>query len=272
MPFHKGLPFADYLKIDALSHTQIEDSVDSLAMYRYMKDHPEIREQDTDATRTGRLIHCLLLEPDEAPKRFGIYPDGDGRTAKIKEAKAEIEQRGLTPIKAGDYTEAQHAALAARANPEIRDLIDAADGYEVTAVDEPIRFGRLKGRADIDAVSTLGRIVDIKTANEPNPERWMIDAIKRGYHRQLALYCDLWGGLLGIKMNEIKGSCIVIPSEAPYTGRVYIADFPMEVQVMGRQEILALITRIREAEKAGVYPGYPTKVTVAVPGWYRQIE
>lgn len=274
MPLIQGLPFSDYLKIPALSHTSIEDAVDSLANYKYMKDHPEVREGDTDATRLGRLIHCLLLEPEEACKRFGAYPDGDGRTAKIKDAKAAVEQAGLTPVKQGDYTEAQHAADAARANPAIRDLIDAADGYEVTATSKDPVFGALKGRADIDAVSTLGKIIDIKTANDPNPDRWMVDAIKRGYHRQISFYCDLWAACApGEKPGVVPyGSCIVIPTEAPYVGRCYVAEFPMEVQLLGRDENIALIRRIRAAESAGVYPGYPGSVTVAVPAWYKQIR
>lgn len=264
---HTGLTMKEYDALEGVSHSQIEQAVDSLAKLRWYLDHPEERD-DTEETRLGSLVHCLALEPQTFSGRYGVLIDGDGRTKAVKDHREQIEARGVEVVKARDYQRANDMVAAIKSTPEAWDLIAAATACEVCVTVVGDDGVPRKARADADASSTLGILADIKTAEESHPRSWVNGAMRYGYHRGAAHYVDVWKKETGITCAY---KFIVVPKAPPYRGRVWVATLPNAAIEAGRRENTLVCAKIAGAIKSGKWPGYPAEATLDMPGYYAEI-
>lgn len=145
--------------------------------------------KSTASMDLGRLIHCLVLTPDDLNTDFSVSPFDSFRTNDARKWKEDAELAGKTVITIQTLEEATAASKAFLSTPEINHL----NKYETeVAAFASIGATRVKGMIDI-VPKTGTDLWDLKTtATIQSADELVRMIINRGYHWQAALYLDLW--------------------------------------------------------------------------------
>jgi hypothetical protein len=214
---------------------------------------------DTPAFRFGRAVHCLTLEPETWGARYVVW-DGGARRGKAWDAfeEANADREILT---ADEYERARAIAGAVFRHPIAGPMIatGATEGV-ITWTDESTGLA-CKGRFD----HVAGRLVDLKTAADVDPRRWMANAYRYGYHAQLAFYLD---GLRASGIVPADDPAIVcVEAVPPHDVVVYTLD-PIIID-QGRQMYRRLLARVKECTERGEWPGISGAATLPLllPAW-----
>ena len=168
---HEGISFEEYLKIPALSSTEIGWFEESPASYLFKRGN---EPRETPPMKLGSALHCKYLEPDQFLKRYEIEPDFEewGRVkAKAKELKLnpkavgpvsdkprstemykarvlEREEAGFTVLQNDAWHDCRAMDAALRSDPDIDPIYQKASAFEVVVIWE--RDGLLcKARLDM---------------------------------------------------------------------------------------------------------------------------
>ncbi len=196
----KDMPMVDYL-----NHTNyLGGSMLNLLLnrpdkykYRYIDGHSE---QDTRATKVGRITHTLFMEPDLFYQEYHVIPsyytNKDGKICDWRDnknyshVKEDIEKAGnRTRLTTSEIDEAHNYAMALKQNDF------AADALEESVI-EPTMFCTLSSKVQVksrpDMLDTKKDIAyNVKTTKSLKPDDFFKTAISLGYDISAALtaYC-----------------------------------------------------------------------------------
>lgn len=273
--FQDGLAAKDYHEHPALGSSGIADLLDCPASYDFFKRHPNERK-DTDATDLGTFIHAYVLEPKTFAQRFHVTHPGFKRNATVKDKEAvdallAAEAAGAKHVTHAEMEVVKRAAEAVMACPDARTLIENAEAFERTAFWD--RGGvPCKARFDIDAVTATGLIADLKSTADPSPAAFARgdNAVKRAV--QALWYSD---GYLRVSQDAMPRFCwIVVPTEPPYMGRVWVGEPDEAFLRIAEARIERAVAVYRRCVETKEWPGYAASgiVSLAPTGWMVQQE
>lgn len=146
----------------------------------------------------GNLVDTMATEPHKFDSTYMVCPETDKRKKAYLEAKAMAEQRNLKIATLKDVTRAENAISALQANAHGRDVLNGdhqAIFRGVVSLKGPLGEVFVPLKSKTDTVQRLEgnsiRIIDLKTTEDPSPDR--IASVCRGlsYHWQDALYTVL---------------------------------------------------------------------------------
>jgi signal transduction histidine kinase len=198
-----GVPFDDYLAIDALSNSFLCAFERSPANAIWAKHAPSF--DGDSAADLGSLVHTIALEPEEVRNRYAVLPKVNMRTNEGKEKAADFlasaESAGLEVISEDVFIKARRMAKSMMAHPEFERLLKAENGHsEVTVIWIDQETG-LKCKARCDRlVPVLGgaAVLDIKTTDKIDRLKWSV--LDYGYDRQEAHYSE---GLRAVGFDDV---------------------------------------------------------------------
>lgn len=181
---HDGIPFADYLALDAISSSRLKAMGRSPAYCRWQMDNPS---EPTAPMLVGSLVDCMLLEADAVPDRF-VSKDWNDRSHENKARTAALLSAGIAPVPTLDYERAEDIVKAVRAHPFWSDLRDMRT--QVTAYIEANPGS--KCRPDILA-NYQGRpvLVDLKVCRQATQDLYPRSCWSLWHPHQLAWYRDI---------------------------------------------------------------------------------
>jgi exodeoxyribonuclease VIII len=229
------MTFAEYRAIDAVNWSSLKSMKDSPA--HYLAAVKEGRA-DSAALITGRLLDCLIFEPDEFATRYVISPYDDFRT---KEAKAWRDEQVAEVVKADALAESQALADAVRRHPVARRYLDAGRFQVPLLWTDPATGLACKGLADLIGP---GFLIDGKSARTIDKRRYASQAGSLLYHCQLAHYRA--GMRIGLGIDPEFIGHIVYEKGAPYDVAVF--EFAPAVIDSGEVIVRELLNRVAECE------------------------
>ena len=251
----KGIPFARYLQIDAVSWSSLKYLDQSPLHYKHNLDNPI---KATPAMRLGRAAHTLALEPRLFASEFAVY-EGDRRAGQDWQAFAAANaDRDI--LKASETGTARAIAAAVHAHPLLAGYREGAD-YEVTVTWTDAGSGiRCKARPDWLPPKVL---IDLKTSNTINELRFASHAEKLGYFNQLGHYV---AGLEACGHPVEKVLLVAVEAKPPHDIAVFtVAESSI---ASARQEVSELLKRLRACRDSGRWPGrYESEQLLERPEW-----
>jgi exodeoxyribonuclease VIII len=260
----EDLPDPDYRALRRLSKSDCDKINEAPAKYRWLKDHPEDREE-TSALTFGRAIHSAILTPEEFARDFCVAPTFGGKGSKAAKKAWEENKGNATAIKREEYEQIERMREALWKHPMARKLFWDWPGMpELTAlwtsqIDPSLPPVLCKGRMDRVVTTPSGGkiIVDLKTALSADP----LDFPKKSYwqyryHVQAASYLDGYSDASGEKTEAFV--FIAIEKEPPYLVAAYVAD--PEFLNVGRAHYLKNVKTYAECTLSGEWPGYSTEL------------
>lgn len=256
------MPWPQYLDFPALNGSVIVQGRKSL---RHLKWAWDKGDEDTDAMRYGRMVHCLLFEPGEFTTRYRAW-DGVRRGKDYDQFLLEAAAAGAEVVPATGKLSLEAAVAAAPSfldNSKIQSLIRAGQAEQTVLVPEcGLQF---KGR--LDWVSTSDHsLVDLKTANEVTERQFGVAFFRYGYDLKLGLY-RRW-------LQEVTGEAwpvdvIVLENKAPYDSAVL--RIPDAVLDAGVDKAMRIIEAVRVAIETDTWPGVDG-IDLYVPSYMMEEE
>lgn len=217
-----------------LHFTQLKMMAKSPAHYRAYLDEGF---EATAAMNRGTLVHAILLGGD-----YVVYP----KERRGNEWKAFAEENASKLIVTQkEYDVAARAAEAVLEDRVAAPLLKGDHEREWKAA----MYGRpCAGRID---VSGMGFTVDLKTTTDAEPHRFKNQALRMGYHAQLAWYADARRAL-----GELPGDLWIIGVEMKAPFAVTVLRVTERCAEEGRKALRLWIERLHECEQSNEWPGY----------------
>lgn len=173
-----------HLGKQALSSSACKMLLESPKTYYYVTKYGQ--KEDTPALLTGKLIHTMILEPQEFDNRFDISSTKGKTTKAFKELK-ETSQKAV--ITSDEYDAAMRIVDAFNRNEIVKQYLKGAT-FEQPGI------GMLSGlpfRAKADIINVEeGFIADIKTTTDLQSS-FRFSARKYGYDMQAYIYTQIFG-------------------------------------------------------------------------------
>lgn len=263
-----GMPFEDYLSVNALSASGMRLLAKSPWHY---KNTPPMEK--TRPMLRGSLAHCAVLEPDALASRYLIVPQDAPRrptaaqwaakdpSPQSKEAMAwwrDFNARafGREIVPAEDYSLTQQQLAAIKAEPYLSDLFSRGDAEcSVFWVDK--RTG-VYCKARPDFMQSLGsdgvRVAELKTTADESPDGFSRVLTNLGYHRARAHYVDGIQQATGKRVVEYVFA--VVTSTEPVLAVPYWLD--EEDAQQGEDECAELRDRFAQCLVTNHWPAYGT--------------
>ena len=238
-----GIPFADYLKIEAVNWSKLKWMDVSPLHYHHHLHDPD--DHDTPARRLGRATHTLALDPARFEAEYAVF-DGERRAgAEWKSFAAANADRDI--LKANELDEAHAIAHAVQTHPVLAPYREGAR-YEMTATWTDKATGlRCKARPDW---LVPGVLLDLKTTTTLDGRRFGNLAARMGYHCQLAHYK---AGVEACGHPVDRVVLVAVESAAPYDVAVFELDG--DALQAGREKVDELLARLAECQASGQWPG-----------------
>ena len=211
---------------------------------------------DTPAMRKGRLIHKLVLEPQDFAKEFAVAPTCDRRTKVGKDLWHDFEffctNNNITPVTQTEYNEADAVAKAILLNPTSRKVLSSCKAFEQHI--EGSIYG-IDFHGYVDAMSE-GMVVDLKTTQSADPDTFKRTVVNNRYYLQAAIYCELTG--------IDRFLFISAETASPYNVAVY--ELSPEWFEIGKHELENYIERFKRWVDEGCHgASYVSEVTMLTP-------
>lgn len=262
---HYGMPFEDYLAVDAFRASAMRLMARSPW---HLKNRIDV--QQTRPMLCGSLVHCAQLEPDALAQRYAIVPEDAPRrpTAAQWAAKKpgpdsvaamdwwrDYEQRvsGKTIIPAGDFSITQQQLAAILAEPYLADVLSRGNAeVSVFWIDKATGV-YCKARPDyVQPVPGGVRMVELKNTADESPDGFSRALTNLGYHRGRAHYIDGWQQATGQIVLEYVFA--VVSSAPPVLAVPYWLD--EEDAQQGEDECTELRERFAWCTKNNQWPAY----------------
>ena len=261
-PWMGRMPWWDYHQLRAVRSGDLRVAAErSLAHMRWARDN-EDDEQAAAVMTTGRAFHASLLEPETEWKKFARAPDWlTNRTRKAdKEEWARlVEEHGKDfVLRAPDYDAVVGQGRAVMARPTYAGLLREGERELAVVWRDQATGVWCKARLDfITVIMDRITVLDLKGTRDARPDPFSRSINEFGYHYQGAQY------LAGLSAHGIAATdyCLMASEWAPPHGcRLYrMSDHLLALAEMKRDAVLA---RIAEAERTGVWPAYDEDVQV----------
>ena len=263
--FTDEMPERDYHAHPSLSSTQARTLLDSPARYRWERDHPK---PPTREMQLGTCLHTTLLD---AGQHWEELPEGDGRTAAVKEAKREIEARGHIALSPDEAAKVKGMAAAVLRHPEAGPLL-AGDGIAERSLFWRDPATGVDCRARPDWLLSNGRaIVDLKTTGDASRNAIGKHIDRYGYHIQKAWYED-GARRLDLAAEDSTWLWVFVEREAPHM--VTVATLAPVDAAIGADLAARAREIYRDCAEVDLWPNgeqYPDHiVTTSLPPWSRR--
>lgn len=257
-----GLPFEDYLKLDAISAHGLMLMQRSPLHYWQSTQAPS---EPSAAQALGTLTHLAVLEWDEYRRRVFVAPDVDRRTKAGKAEWTEFcdaaeEVEGSIVATEEQDLKARAMREAVMAQPFARALL--ADGQAETTLLWEREGVQCKARPDwLCAGHEV--TVDLKTAADASEDAFAKAAGRFSYHIQDAWYSDAANDCgLGARAFVF----LVVESDPPHAVALYQLDD--DARHVGRVRYERAFERYRECLASDQWPGYAKEITtLTLPRW-----
>ncbi len=222
--------------------------------------------EETTAMKIGSAAHKLILEPDDFYDEFTRMPakvEGMNANRKdYKEAKAVLEEKGLTVLKKDQMQMVEKMADRVHAHPEAGPMLSGGLAEQSFYWIDQDTGVLCKCRPDywIPGIA----LPDLKTTTDARDDEFAKSCGKFTYHIQAAFYAD---GVKALTGDDMHMPFIAVEKELPYELNVFWIE-PADVS-LGRSEYKRALEIYAECVEKDDWPGYPTKVrTISLPGWY----
>lgn len=265
---YKDLPMSDYqASTDYLSKTMLGIFADCPAKFKYNFIDGKYASKDTPSFARGAALHTMALEPEKWLEEY-IVLDVDKRTKEGKQAWADAEATGKQIIRQGDYDLANGMANALTDNPLALALLSEPGYVESSIFWEE---GGIKFKCRPDLMRNDGLLIDVKTCNTADPEKFKRDAFNFKYHVSVALSCRGYKALYGKEPEEYVFLCV--ESEAPHVVSCFTtfdaAEMAgMSVREYGDAQLDMLIDQYKECINENKWPEYQTGIKpLGLPTW-----
>lgn len=258
----------EYRGRDGISSSELKKIMKSPAHYKYWKDNPE--ETDSPALLLGRAAHKYVLETYDFYNEFAVAPNCDRRT---KEGKAQWllfcdQNEGKDIITEEQFEQIEAMRTAAYATPFVSKLLSGEHEMSYFWTDEETG---LKCKVRPDSINhKLKIVVDYKTCDNAETQRFMKQAIDLGYDLQASYYLD------GAKANTGEDYIFVFIAQEkkpPYAVNILQAD---ETFIRsGRELYKSMLNTYKECSESGNWFGYlgaENQInSLGVPKWLEKI-
>lgn len=215
-------PADEYFASPAISRSRLEVFMESPADYI-----ADVQRPESAALRWGRLVHLRVLEPGEFRRRVHVLaPVTFNRRTDAGKAEAAAHQgqldamiaRGILPVTLDEASRLEAMTHALADHELARGLITRYEReVSYTWTDDATGL-QCRARLDLHTTRGAGKVIDLKSTDDPSPAAFGRSAGKWGYHRQGAWYRRPIRELTG---REPRVFFIAVRSEAPYEVAVY---------------------------------------------------
>jgi hypothetical protein len=214
--------------------------------YLYWRDH---EYDQTPAMRFGSLVHAIILGGE-----YRVFPGADRRAkgwTAWEQENTGIDARGHNRLL---LTETEHDRgwiVAQNVLTNLRQIDGGAellDGQLEHTIDWSFR-GR-PARSTLDVLGP-GRIVDLKTTTNAQPDKFRTHAERMLYHAQMAFYREAVG---------TGPECFVIAAEVSPPYAVSVDRLTERTLQRGLQCCIAWAEQLDGCERSGVWPGYSQSI------------
>lgn len=262
---YEGMPFKDYLDIDAVSNSYLGRLAKCPAAAK-------VKEPETPALLIGRAIHAFTLEGDDAfNHEFAVAPKIDKRTkaGKIEWAEFVAANFGKSIITTPDFDKVVAISAAVHSHPMAAKLLSSGVTEQTLIWREPNTATFMKCRPDMIPDPDKRVLVDLKSTDNADEDAFIRSVIKYGYARKGATYLDAMNQLRDGKVGANKFDTfifIAVEKKEPYRTECY--QLSGDFIDYGRKEYRRLIDLERKCRKEG-YPHYTNAgiKQLEVPRW-----
>lgn len=267
---YPGVPFAEYVKWDALNASALTHISRSPASFKHAEDN---QREDTSAFIRGRYTHALALEPETVERDYCI--DGPinestgkpyGRNTKAFE-EWEADNKGKQIVTRREADEAQGMVEALKAHRLTGPLLSGKGERELSVV-WVCKVSGLLCKARIDLKTEFGSaqaMIDIKSAKDASPHGFSRDAARLHYPMKAAHYL---AGARAHGMDRLVFMWVAVEPTPPHMIGVYYLH-PEDINELEARRQL-WVKRVAECRKSGEWPDFtPTKAKrLDIPQWY----
>jgi len=193
---------------------------------------------DSAPMRLGRLVHALVLG--------GAYVifDGTRRGKTWDEFQAQHDGEDIFTV--SEHEDAQRIASAVIAHDEAMSLLA---GEHELSLQWTLDGRECAGR--IDAL-TPECVTDLKTTADAHPERFTRQAIRMGYHAQLAWYADAVASTG--RPRPTRHCLVAVETEHPHV--ITTLELTPAAVEAGRALYRSWLAQLADCERTGRWPGY----------------
>lgn len=245
------LPFDEYLRINAVSSSELKRMLVSPAEYYWAK--KLARKEETPATKLGTAIHAAILEPKKFDETYALETElienktkGEGYKA-WNAFKKENEGKIILPYE--DVQTVRLAQLEASRNPLLQGILSNGVA-EVSATSK--RYGSsLKARTDF--LTLDNSMWDVKTTSEPIRGEADIERIiaKWRYYFQAAFHLAVFADN-AVAAKSYGWIFVTTGSTVPY---IYIVRASETLIQYGIQAVERCLQTLRNCIKDDHWPG-----------------
>jgi len=230
------------------------------AEFKYLQNNPNA---PTPAMIDGTIFHDIMeYGLDAFYEKYSCLPEGNGATKAIKQAKADIIEAGLTPLKPDLYNGLIEMHRQVDKHPVAGELLRADGRNELTIASQDLETG-VKVKVRPDKLTNKGVVVDYKTTLDASPAGFAKSVVNFGYHRQAALYLDV-ARLAGIEVGKFLFICV--EKSAPYLVAVY--ELEESAIELGRKLNNKALSDYSIALDRGEWKGYSDNIEILkLPAW-----
>ncbi len=262
---YENISNEDYHASEGISNTGISLVLDCPARYyhQYLSENKVTKE--TDALKTGQLIHTLILEPHLIDSKFTILKKGEDIRKSSKKGKANFEMYsliGLPIIKWNDYLESKLISESVRNHPLFENSI-LNSKIENSFFSTDSDGATLRCRPDFYNDFML---CDLKTTVSCDPTDFEKSIACYGYHRQAAINLDIASKLTGRFYDSFL--FIVVEKKPPYLCEFLLIND--EAVDQGRKEYKRGLEIYKKCLSENKWPSYGDgKINqINLPNWY----
>lgn len=211
----------DYREHEGISSSELKLLHKSPLHYKYWSEHKE--EKDSPSLAFGRAAHKYFLETYDFDKEFIVAPDVDRRSKEGKEKYLKFleDSKGKDVITQEQFEQIVEMRKALLSTKFVEKLINGEHEVSLFAVDDETGL-KVKCRPDsIGEVAGTPVIVDYKTTQSADPDKFMGECMRYLYDLQLAMYKEIADKVTG------KDHVVIFIAQektAPYAVNIFQAD------------------------------------------------
>lgn len=242
----QALTNAEYRQVKAWSNSDISLVRQSAALIEWNRNAPS---DGSDAVDLGTHLHCAVLESNEFIKNYVTMPDyGSSAAGKRNSELFEQNMKGKIILDTKTYETVMNMKESIIAHPVARQLLTSPGHSEVSIFGE-IQGMKVKCRPDRIPLPINDQhfVVDLKKTADI--DKFLYSVRDFGYHRQNALYSDIYYQLTGFRPRFV----FVVVGEKRSIGRypVRVWELPSDIVEIGRTEYLDGLEKCRELDEFG---------------------
>ena len=264
---YPSIPNADYHAGPGLSSSDVKLILRSPAHYRHQK---SVTQKPSSDLLFGSLVHDLVGDPAGWAERWMVVDASTRTTNRYKDAVSN--NPGKQCILAGEFSQAEDVAHAVFESPIVGDCV-LNTGRQIghlldgATLEHSIYWQQqdvlCKARPDI-WLRDKRVIVDLKTTRNAEPDAFLRDAVRYGYHTSAAWYMRAVAAVTGEPVDAWLW--LVVEKEPPYAVQVYQADAGL--LAIGDQNCTRGLDRFKRCSSTDQWPGYATEtMTLHAPAW-----